>query len=154
MADFFMHVPLIAQKKSMTCWYASACMVKCYKRVQPVTGLPDYYKDNLGLQPLEVTKLAKKEGFEIIQNVRNKFTVVTLINLLTAHGPLWANTTSKQLNQHAIVLVGASDEYGPPEVLFNDPGPVGVGEKAKTLPLEEMNEQLGAQLLWYPPNVG
>lgn len=152
MAEFFMHVPLIAQQKSMTCWFASACMVKCYKKMQTVTGLPDYYNANLGLQPLEVTKLAKVEGFQIIQHSRNKFTVETLITTLRNHGPLWVNTINTQLNQHAIVLTGASNQYGFDEVLFNDPGPVGVGEK-RTLPIEEMNDLLGPQLLWYPSNV-
>lgn len=150
MASIDLNVPLFAQKTSMTCWHAAALMVKSYKRNnQTITALPDYYRLNRGLGSLEVTELARVEKFKIIKFGLKRYSIASLISELSLRGPLWANRTDGG-SQHAIVLTGATDE-GHEEVFFNDPGPVGEGQYG-VLDLEVMNNILGAQLLYYPPN--
>lgn len=152
MAELYLHVPLYAQQKDMTCWFASARMVKCYKKIEQVTGLPDYYANNWGLQGGEVARLAEVEGFKYLPNDRPKFSVASLIHTLGRYGPIWVNATTNGGGQHAIVLTGASDANGWGEAMFNDPGPVGEGS-FDSMPLETLNARLGAQLLYYPPNM-
>ena len=151
MASIDLKVPLFAQKTSMTCWHAAALMVKSYRRSnQTITALPDHYRLNRGLGSLEVTKLARVEKFGIIKFGLQRYSIESLISELSLRGPLWANRTDGG-SQHAIVLTGATDEGPHKEVFFNDPGPVGEGQFG-VMDLEVMNDVLGAQLLYYPPN--
>ena len=154
MAEIMLNVPHYKQRMSMSCWFASARMVKCYKQVVQVTGLPDFYANNWGVKMPEVIRLAEVEGFKFLPKELTPYTVHTLLHTLSKYGPLWVNTTTGGGGQHAVVITGVSNEMGEDLVFFNDPGydsDKGLNAQA---PLEQFNRLASpTQQLYYPPNM-
>ena len=109
-------VPLVGQMKTMSCWYASACMVAYYREAGPRLGLPKAYMDNTGTN--EWSKLAQVEGMSILArpsgaHVATKYTILTW---LRDNGPIWC-AGDWYGAPHVIVLTGISGDT----VHINDP---------------------------------
>ncbi|MEM6304979.1 MAG: papain-like cysteine protease family protein [Pseudomonadota bacterium] len=123
MAKFEMKVPMIPQRKSMSCWYASACMVAAYFEGGPRLGLPKKWSEDQGLTLQEMFKLAKVEKMIQLNSAEHDFTAESLIANLKYYGPLHC-TNEWMAMKHAVVITGCSTE-GPDggKVYFNDPLP-------------------------------
>ena len=154
MSEIMLNVPHFKQRKSMSCWFASAKMVKCYKQLMQVTGLPDHYANNWGVKMPEVIRLAQVEGFKFLPKEFSPYTVRTLLHTVSTYGPLWVNTSTSGGGQHAVVVTGVSDEMGEDFVFYNDPGYDSDEGMNRQAPLEQFNYLAApTQQLYYPPNM-
>ena len=111
-------VPLVTQKLSNECWYASMCMVAYYRVAGPRLGLPQVWKENKGLYTYDFIKLAKTEGMKSILTPTNDLSSAQLETLLRNYGPLWCAGEWDGVG-HVVVLTGV--EGG--QVFINDPSP-------------------------------
>lgn len=120
MAEIKLNVPLIAQGRDNTCWYAAACMVSYYTgRQGPRLGLPKKWMANEPTNFEENKKLAKVEGLLRLDSASHEFTPASLIATLSRHGPIMAGGDWYGPG-HMIVVIGANDT-GTGVVHINDP---------------------------------
>jgi hypothetical protein len=136
MAECILKVPLVAQMNEQdvmqqkdakgvrrwsgekACWYASACMVAYYHEAGPRFGIPDVWVDNMGLAEYNIGTLASTEGLMAVPRRGWRLTSKQLIELLRAHGPIWAaGIFGSAGGQHAIVITGVRNKT----VFYNDP---------------------------------
>ena len=112
-------VPLVGQTQSMSCWYASACMVNYYFEAGPRLGLPKVKEANLGVNNNQIEQLAKVEGLKNLGSSTHEFSAASLMDHLRKYGPIFAPGTYFG-KRHVIVVTGASDDSGG-TVYYNDP---------------------------------
>ncbi len=136
MAEYILKVPLVAQMNAAdlnmvkdakgvrrwsgenACWYASACMVAYYYEAGPRMGVPPIWLDNLGIHELDLGYLAQYEKLMAVPRPAWRLTSKHLIELLKAHGPIWAaGQFGSAGGQHAIVITGVRNKT----VFYNDP---------------------------------
>jgi hypothetical protein len=139
-------VPLVAQDKANTCWYAAACMVSYFYRAGPRLGVPSIWAhgNTKGITPTEFVQLAKNEGLTA-QGIKTYhagteiiYPAPVLIDLLKeAKGPLWCAGFWFGCG-HIIVLVGVDGD----QVWFNDPD----GGVRKQNTLEWFNQKIARQI--------
>ena len=121
MAEIRLSVPLVAQSRSMSCWYAAACMVNYYWEAGPRLGLPDAWAANTGITPAQQRDLARNENLRRVNSADHEFTANTLISTVRSYGPIWADGDWYG-PAHAIAVTGASTEgEGGGTVYLNDP---------------------------------
>lgn len=113
-----LHVPLVPQLRSMSCWYASACMVAYYRKAGPRLGLPQKWQANIGINLNDFVRLAKAEGLKPILVPPGKLTAVQLGTFLRNWGPLWCAGHWDGF-PHIVVLTGVTNDT----VSINDPNP-------------------------------
>jgi ABC-type bacteriocin/lantibiotic exporter with double-glycine peptidase domain len=111
-------VPLVYQRETMECWYASACMVAYYRRPGPRLGLPEKWQANRGITPADFVELAKAEGLRAVRFPSGRMTEADLTTLLKDCGPLWCAGRWDGV-PHIVVLTGVEDD----KVFVNDPSP-------------------------------
>ncbi len=80
MAEIRLSVPLVAQSRSMSCWYAAVCMVNFYWEAGPRYGLPDAWAENTGITPRQQRELARNENLSQLNSADHEFTANTLKN--------------------------------------------------------------------------
>ena len=129
-----LNVPLVSQKRKMSCWYAAVCMVAYFREAGPRLGLPDKWNANSGINLKDFTKLAQAEGLVAVRSPANKLTEQQLEVLLRNNGPIWC-AGKWDGAPHIVVLTGV--EKG--KVYINDPSP-SKGKRVETL--EWFNQKL------------
>lgn len=115
-----LNVPLEAQRKSLTCWHASALMIWYYwqgksGRSGPMHSLADNWADNKILLFADFSKIAKNVGLMPLPD-KDSFTEQSLEDLLRTYGPIFCAGVWYGPG-HAIVLTGVDSG----EVYINDP---------------------------------
>ena len=151
MAEKHLKVPLIPQKKSMSCWYAAACMVNAYFEHGPRYGIPGEWTNNTGLAFADFDTLAKNENLTYIGSSNHKFTAETLIKALGTYGPILCSGKWKGYG-HAVTITGCSTEgAGNGTVYYNDPEPKDQGSTAQ-ISMDDFNANrlLGLMLIRDP----
>jgi len=126
-------VPFCKQRVSMECWYASACMVAWHFEAGPRLGIPNVWKKNRGLNPVEFARLAKNEHLRPLAGANRVWTSASLENLLLIKGPIWCAGYWFGL-PHVVVLTGVDGSI----VYFNDPD----GAKEKQGTVDWFNQKL------------
>ena len=111
-------VPLVPQRRQMSCWYASACMVCYYREAGPRLGLPAKWEANCGIKLKDFISLAQSEGLKSIRSPAKSLTEKQLEVFLINNGPLWCAGRWDGV-PHIVVLTGV--ENG--KVFINDPNP-------------------------------
>lgn len=117
-----LNVPVVAQKKSSTCWHAAAEMLWLYAqsktgRAGPMNTLINNWDQNIAVSPGQFVTLAQKVGLKAIPNANHKnHTEESLTRLLNANGPAWCAGGWYGL-KHIIVLTGVDKTH----VNINDP---------------------------------
>lgn len=111
-------VPLVGQRLSDECWYASACMLAYYQEAGPRLGLPGVWKKNKGIMPADFARLAKVEGLSEVPlpSGAHHASADDICRWLTLYGPLWAAGYWYDV-PHVIVITGISGDT----VHVNDP---------------------------------
>jgi ABC-type bacteriocin/lantibiotic exporter with double-glycine peptidase domain len=139
-------VPLVYQRESMECWYASACMVAYFRRPGPRLGLPDKWKANRGITPADFVDLAKAEGMSPVRFRAGSMSEGELESLLKSYGPLWCAGHWDGVG-HIVVLTGV--EGG--KVFINDPSPY-QGQRVETLSWfdHRLDKRLSGCLMYSP----
>lgn len=132
-------VPLVAQRLSMECWYASACMVAYYFAPGPRLGLPAKWTANQGINPTlgDFAALAKAEHLVPIDAPNRLWSEKNLEDILRSYGPIWCAGHWFGPG-HIIVLTGVDDT----RMYYNDPD----GGVAKWGALAWFNQKLDKQL--------
>lgn len=120
-------VPLVKQRRNMSCWYASVCMVAYFREAGPRLGLPDKWNANAGISLDDFIKLAQGEGLVSIRSPASNLTEQQLEVFLRNDGPIWCAGKWDGV-PHIVVLTGV--ENG--KVYVNDPNPL-KGERVETL---------------------
>jgi hypothetical protein len=122
---------LIAQKRNMGCWYASAQMIINWKRTRAQATLVDHPDPsevpttvvwevaNRGIVNPQVIELATRLGLRAVPPMTPSLQY--LGQLLRSYGPLWTN------GKNHIVVLGGIDEAGGRLRVF-DPWPPGAGQ--------------------------
>jgi ABC-type bacteriocin/lantibiotic exporter with double-glycine peptidase domain len=139
MSTYIKHkVPVIAQRRDMSCWYAAACMIGAYYEQGPRLGVPAIWIADEGIDDNEFQELATAESLVWFTAANHEFSIPSLVNALSKLGPMLSVCNMPQ-GKHAIVLVGAGDiEDKEDRVYYNDPAG---GGASKTMPLKEFNER-------------
>ena len=135
-ATIRLDVPRVAQARSMSCWYAAACMVNYYFEVGPRLGLPKVWEKNSGISPGRFEDLARNEGLADATTFRgsaNTYGQTELYLALYWLGPLWC-AGSWFGAKHIVVLTGVKTG----SVLINDPD----GGVAKSNTVNWFNEKI------------
>jgi hypothetical protein len=140
-AKYLLDVPLVAQDKSNTCWYAAACMVSYYFRPGPRLGVPAIWAkgDTTGIKPAEFVQLAQNEGLTNRPLVKYHtaapimYPAISLRQMLGEVGPLWCAGYWFGPG-HIVVLTGIDGDT----VHFNDPD----GGVAKTNTVKWFNDKV------------
>jgi len=111
-------VPLVGQRLSDECWYASACMVAYFRAPGPRLGLPGKWKANKGITPDDFVRLAQVEGLQKVRLPSGTHAVdkFGIYRWLLDHGPLWCAGYWYGVG-HIIVLTGIAGDT----IHFNDP---------------------------------
>ncbi len=120
-------VPLVYQKKAMSCWYASACMVAYFREAGPRLGIPGRWTANNGVGLADFALLAQNEGLVAIKSPAAALTAQQLEVMLRNNGPLWCAGQWDGVG-HIVVLTGVGDG----NVYINDPSP-SVGRRVETV---------------------
>lgn len=120
-------VPLVHQQKTMSCWYASACMVAYFREAGPRLGIPDRWVANSGIGLADFVLLAKNEGLVAINSPSAALTEQQLEVMLRNYGPLWCAGQWDGVG-HIVVLTGVDSG----NVYINDPNPA-VGKRVETI---------------------
>lgn len=131
-----LNVPLVAQRKSDTCWHASAQMIWYYwqgrtGRSGPMNTIDNWSK-NKPILPEQFIKLAEKVGMAPLPD-RTDYTPLGLEVLLRVFGPIWCAGYWYGVG-HIIVLTGIDKQ----KVFINDPD----GGVAKEESLDWFNDKL------------
>lgn len=111
-------VPMVPQRRSMSCWYASACMVVYFHIAGPRLGLPVKWNLNSGINIPDFVSLATAEGLKTVVHAKVAFTEDKLETILRRHGPIWC-AGQWDGAPHIVVLTGISEG----NVYINDPNP-------------------------------
>lgn len=122
-------VAKVAQQRSMSCWYATVCMVGYYFEIGPRQGLPNVWQANSGITPERFVDLARNEGLANATNYRgagNTYGQAELFRALYYRGPIWCAGYWFGPG-HIICLTGVKGG----KVIFNDPD--GGVEKTNTV---------------------
>ncbi|PMY59951.1 MULTISPECIES: papain-like cysteine protease family protein [Pseudomonas] len=114
---FKMTVPKVAQDKTMSCWYAAACMVAFYREQGPRLGIPTVYAANTGVTPAQIRLLTKNEGLTDAE-LPVGCTAEQIEAALRQYGPLWLDGDWFG-PAHIIVVTGVDTTSK--EIIFNDP---------------------------------
>lgn len=122
-----LEVPLVLQRASMECWYASACMVAYFRRPGPRQGLPDKWLPNQGIGLADFARLAAAEGLKSVMTPLGALSAQQLEVLLRNNGPLWCAGRWDGV-PHIVVLTGVEGD----KVFINDPNP-GKGKRQETV---------------------
>ena len=121
MSEIRLDVPLLAQSRSMSCWYAAICMVSYYWEAGPRLGSPQLYAANQGITPTQFRDLARSENLVQLNSASHDFSAASLIATVRTYGPIWSDGDWYG-PAHAIVVTGASDQGdGNGTVYLNDP---------------------------------
>ncbi|WP_165354553.1 papain-like cysteine protease family protein [Tropicimonas sp. IMCC6043] len=121
MSEIRLNVPLLAQSRTMSCWYAAVCMVNYYWEAGPRLGLPRVFEANSGISPAQHRELARNENLAQLNSASHEFTASSLIATVRQYGPIWADGDWYGV-AHIIVVTGASTEGdGGGTVFLNDP---------------------------------
>jgi len=129
-----LNVPMVVQRASMECWYASACMVAYFRRPGPRLGLPDRWVPNQGIGLADFARLAKAEGLKALQTPIGKLTYQQIEVLLRNFGPIWCAGRWDGV-PHIIVLTGIDGA----NLYINDPNPA---KRARVETLDWFNQKL------------
>src|SRR5213082_306610 len=120
------NMKLIAQDRTMSCWFASGQMLiqwrwrtrRACDAAHPdpslVTKWHKLYDDNPGISDSQISDFARDLGLRMLPPVTPSPAYVR--ELLVAHGPLWVNG-----NSHITVIAGIRNTPAGPEVLVYDP---------------------------------
>lgn len=111
-------VPMVPQQRSMSCWYASTCMVIYFHVAGPRQGLPAKWNTNNGINIPDFVTLAQAEGMKTVNHAKVAFSEAQLETILRKHGPIWC-AGQWDGAPHIVVLTGISDG----NVYINDPNP-------------------------------
>ncbi len=111
-------VPLVTQRLSNECWYASACMVAYYREAGPRQGLPDKWAANNGINVNDFIDLAKAEGLLSVLTPGGDVTAQQMEVMLKNQGPLWCAGFWDGVG-HIVVVTGIDGN----NVSINDPNP-------------------------------
>lgn len=128
-----LNVPLVKQLRSMSCWYASACMVAYYRRAGPRLGLPDKWVANTGIDIPDFIQLAQNEGLKPVRRPGGNWSSGALEASLAVHGPIWCAGHWDGF-PHIVVLTGVDGN----QVFINDPA----GPRRRTESLGWFNTRL------------
>jgi len=140
---------LIPQMKDKACWYASALMVRYWKReFQQMTVInePDpsqipaavtLQKQNTGLSFSKTVLFAKLMGLHTTPRGQISMSPMFIHDLLKKHGPLWVPLKWTSGGGHIIVITAISSDGS--KIFFNDPWPVGRGKRDVTN-IEQLNK--------------
>jgi hypothetical protein len=135
------NVWLVPQMKNMACWYASAIMVRYWRRelgqmTTPGEYAPDevpatvrLHKQNNGLPWSQIVAFARLMGLRSTPRGLVSMSPMFIHDLLRDHGPLWVPLEWSSGGGHVVVIVGISANGS--EVDINDPWPVGRGKRDK-----------------------
>ena len=122
MAKHIMDVPTVAQRKSMSCWHASAQMIWWYWQTKtgrqgPMWTLPKEWADDTGLAVSveDFIRLAKAAGLKSVPR-QNSYNSGDLLWILKRFGPIWCAGTWYGFG-HVVVLTGIDGNT----VHINDP---------------------------------
>lgn len=129
-----LNVPLVSQRMSMECWYASACMVAYFRRPGPRLGLPDKWIPNQGVGLADFARLAQAEGLTATKTPIGDLTSQQLEVLLRNFGPIWCAGRWDGV-PHIVVLTGVDGNT----VYINDPNPA---KRARVETLNWFNQKL------------
>ena len=134
-------VPLEAQRKSSTCWHASALMIWRYSQITsgragPMYSLSEKWGRNETISPQEFISLAKNVGLVELP-LANIHTTSSLEAWLKTHGPIWCAGFWYGPG-HIIVLTGVDTGI----VLLNDPD----GGKPKLGTIAWFNQNLSSKI--------
>lgn len=120
-------VPLVLQRQTMECWYASVCMVNYFHEQGPRLGLPEKWEANNGINLGDFIRLAQVEKLQTVQMPTQDLTAQQLEVFLRNLGPLWCAGHWDGV-PHIVVLTGVDNGT----VYINDPNP-NVGKRVETL---------------------
>ena len=129
-----LNVPLVVQRATMECWYASACMVAYFRRPGPRLGLPAKWVANQGIGVSDFVRLAQVEGLKSLVTPARILTSQQLEVLLQNNGPIWCAGLWDGVG-HVVVLTGIDGQT----VYINDPNPA---KKARIETLAWFNQKL------------
>ena len=150
MAAIQYKVPLVAQARTMSCWYAAACMVAYAYEPGPRYGIPQIWLGNRGLPFARLAELAWNEKMRVLRSASHEFTPASMISTLSFYGPIWAGGNWFGV-PHAVVITGA-DDVGSGNIVFNDPD--GGVVKTGTIPWLNERRVRGAMMArGYPPRL-
>ncbi len=113
-----LQVPLVVQRKSMECWYASVCMVAYFREAGPRLGIPEKWAANNGINLVDFITLAKTEGLLSLMTPAQDLTSQQLEVILSNNGPIWCAGKWDGF-PHIVVLTGVDGNT----VYINDPNP-------------------------------
>ncbi len=128
------HVWLVPQSKTMACWYASAIMVRYWKRnLQQMcqAGEPDpsqvpehirIFRGNNGLPIPRTKQFARELGLQWAPRHFQSLGPLFIQDLLKQYGPLWTGG-----REHVVVITGISRDGS--TLYVNDPWPPHRGRK-------------------------
>ena len=133
-----LNVPLVLQKETMECWYASACMVAYYRTAGPRLGIPQKWSENKGITFNDFPTLSKNEGLEVLTSPKSSLSAKDLEAMLRIYGPIWCAGKWDGVG-HIVVLTGVDDS----NVYINDPNPA-KGKRVETVAW--FNQKLMSQL--------
>jgi hypothetical protein len=116
--SLLLDVPVVGQARSMSCWYASACMVAYFHEAGPRLGLPRAWEADHGISISAFPRLAAVEGLVPVPlpsgtHAANNYDV---FQWLLHYGPLWAAGDWYGFG-HVIVITGIESDT----VHINDP---------------------------------
>lgn len=116
--SLMLDVPVVGQSRSMSCWYASACMVAYYQEAGPRLGLPRAWAADYGLGTKAFPRLAAVEGLVPVPlpSGGSAATSQDIFRWLMDYGPLWA-AGDWYGDGHVIVITGIDGDT----VHINDP---------------------------------
>ncbi|WNO10042.1 papain-like cysteine protease family protein [Teredinibacter sp. KSP-S5-2] len=142
-----LNVPLVNQLRSMSCWYASACMVAYFREAGPRLGLPDKWNANSGINLNDFIRLAQAEGLQSVKSPTSNLTEQQLEVLLRNYGPIWCAGRWDGV-PHIVVLTGV--ENG--QVYINDPNPA-KGKRVETLTWfnQKLDNHVANCMMYKPP---
>jgi ABC-type bacteriocin/lantibiotic exporter with double-glycine peptidase domain len=142
-----LNVPLVHQRNTMSCWYASVCMVAYFREAGPRLGIPEKWEANTGINLNDFIRLAQAEGLKSIMAPAGNLTEQQLEVFLRNNGPLWCAGQWDGF-PHIVVLTGV--ENG--NVYINDPNPA-KGERVETIAWfnQKLDNHVANCLMYKPP---
>ncbi len=134
-----LNVPVVTQRRQMSCWYASVCMVAYYREAGPRLGLPEKWNANCGINLNDFIRLAQVEGLKSIKSPASALTEQQIEIFLRNNGPIWCAGLCDGFPQ-IVVLTGVKGG----NVYINDPNPA---KRERTETLAWFNKKLDNHVL-------